>query len=135
MGEYRLLKKDECEIKDSFWSYYIDLVRDKVIPYQWEILNDRIEDAEPSHAIDNFRIAAGDIEGHFYGEVFQDSDVSKWLEAVGNILMLSRDEKLEAQADSVIDIIARAQDESGYLDTYFLIEAPEKKWTNVLECH
>lgn len=135
MGEYRLLKKDECDIKDLFWSYYIDLVRDKVIPYQWEILNDRIEDAEPSHAIDNFRIAAGDIEGHFYGEVFQDSDVSKWLEAVGNILMLSRDEKLEAQADSVIDIIARAQDESGYLDTYFLIEAPEKKWTNILECH
>lgn len=135
MSDYRLLKKNECEIKDSFWSYYIDLVREKVIPYQWEILNDRIEDAEPSHAIDNFRIAAGEMEGHFYGEVFQDSDVSKWLEAVGNILMLERDEKLEAQADSVIDIIAKAQDESGYLDTYFLIEAPEKKWTNVLECH
>ena len=32
MGEYRLLKKDECDIKDSLWSSYIDLVRDKVIP-------------------------------------------------------------------------------------------------------
>lgn len=75
------------------------------------------------------------MEGHFYGQVFQDSDVYKWLEAVGNVLMLGRDEKLEAQADSVIDIIARAQQPDGYLDTYFIIEEPDKRWTNVLECH
>lgn len=135
MGGYRLLRKEECKIKDTFWSRYIKLVREKVIPYQWEILNDRVEGSEPSHAIDNFRIAAGHMEGSFYGEIFQDSDVYKWLEAAGNSLMLGRDEELEAQADSVIDMIAEAQDENGYLDTYFMLEAPEKKWTNVLECH
>ena len=30
-----------------------------MIPYQWEVLNDRVDDAEPSHAVKNFRIAAG----------------------------------------------------------------------------
>lgn len=135
MKEYRLLKKEECQIDDSFWNRYITLVKEKVIPYQWDILNDKIEGTEPSHAIDNFRIAAGDRKGNFYGEVFQDSDVSKWLEAAGNILMIERDAELEEKADSVIDIIARAQQENGYLDTYFIIEAPQKKWTNVLECH
>lgn len=135
MASYRLLTKEECTIRDSFWDYYTKLVKEKVIPYQWDILNDRIPDSEPSHAIDNYRIAAGDMEGRFYGEIFQDSDVAKWLEAVGNILLLKRDEKLEAQADSVIDIIERAQAENGYLDTYFIIEAPDKRWTNVLECH
>ena len=69
------------------------------------------------------------------GQVFQDSDVYKWLEAVGNILMLERDPELEEKADAVIDLIAEAQEEDGYLDTYFSIEEPDKKWTNVLECH
>ncbi|MCP1103000.1 DUF1680 family protein [Aequitasia blattaphilus] len=135
MKQYRLLKKQEWDIDDHFWNYYTKLVRETVIPYQWEILNDRIPDSEPSHGIDNFRIAAKDMDGNFYGEVFQDSDVAKWLEAVGNILMLKRDEDLEAKADEAIAIIERAQEPDGYLNTYFSIEAPEKKWTNVLECH
>ena len=135
MEAFRLLEKQGCTIRDSFWSRYISLVKNTVIPYQWDILNDRIPDSEPSHASDNFRVAAGDMEGRFYGQVFQDSDVSKWLEAVGNVLMLERDKELEEKADSVIDIIARAQQPDGYLDTYFIIEEPDKRWTNVLECH
>lgn len=135
MRQYRILTKDECRMDHPFWNRYINLVRDQVIPYQWEILNDRIPDSEPSHAIDNYRIAAGELTGNFYGEVFQDSDVAKWLEAVGNILLLERDEDLEAKADQVIDIIAAAQEADGYLDTYFTIEAPDKKWSNLLECH
>lgn len=69
-------------VSDPFLGQYQQLVRDVVIPYQWDALNDRIPEAEPSHAIENFRIAAGLQEGEFYGMVFQDSDVAKWLEAV-----------------------------------------------------
>lgn len=67
---------------DLFWSRYTRLVRDTVLPYQWEALNDRIAGAQPSHAIRNFRIAAGMESGEFVGMVFQDSDVGKWIEAV-----------------------------------------------------
>ncbi|WP_285804088.1 hypothetical protein [Alkalicoccobacillus plakortidis] len=35
-------QKTEVSVTDSFWSRYIDLVKDKVIPYQWDALNDRI---------------------------------------------------------------------------------------------
>ena len=49
-----------------------------VIPYQEKILNDEIPGVEKSHALANFRIAAGLEEGEFYGMVFQDSDVAKW---------------------------------------------------------
>jgi DUF1680 family protein len=45
----------DIQITDSFWSYYQDLVRNVVLPYQWEALNDRIPDAEPSGAISNFK--------------------------------------------------------------------------------
>src|SRR5699024_3926364 len=96
-----ILPLENVKIKDSFWSNYIDLVRNVVIPYQWDALNDRIEDAEPSHAIKNFKIAAGEEEGEFHGMVFQDSDVAKWLEAVGYLLSVQRDPELEKVADGV----------------------------------
>ena len=68
------------KVDDPFWSARQNLVIDTVIPYQEQILNDRIPWIEKSHAIDNFRIAAGMIEGEFYGMVFQDSDLAKWME-------------------------------------------------------
>ena len=69
----------KLKISDPFLGQYHQLVRDVVIPYQWDALNDRITEAEPSHAIANFRIAAGQQSGELYGMVFQDSNVAKWL--------------------------------------------------------
>ncbi len=135
MGNYRLIEKAECNIDDSFWNHYTELVKKSVIPYQWEILNDQVPDSEPSHSIRNFKIAGGMEEGEFYGEVFQDSDTYKWLEAVGNILLIEKDEDLEAKADQVVQVIEAAQEADGYLNTYYTIMEPNKKWTNVLECH
>ncbi len=37
----------------------MELVRKEVIPYQWNALNDKVEGAEPSFCMRNFRIAAG----------------------------------------------------------------------------
>ena len=85
------LKK--IKIQDPFWSKHVDLVRREIIPYQWDAMNDRVPDAEPSHSVDNFAIAAGLKEGKFYGAVFQDTDVAKWLEAVGFSLAAYPDEE------------------------------------------
>ena len=57
------LKK--VSIHDSFWSKHVDLVRNAIIPYQWEAMNDRIPDAESSHCLENFKIAAGRAKGDF----------------------------------------------------------------------
>ncbi len=111
------------------------LVRDEVIPYQWKALNDEIPDADPSNAIENFRIAAGESEGDFIGMVFQDSDVAKWLEAVAYQLSTNPDGKLEKLADELIELIERAQQDDGYLNTYYTVKEPEKKWSNLTDCH
>ncbi len=95
-------------VSDPFLGQYQQLVRDVVIPYQWDALNDRIPEAEPSHAIENFRIAAGQQTGDFYGMVFQDSDVAKWLEAVAWSLCQKPDPALEKTADEVIELVAAA---------------------------
>ena len=73
---------NKIKISDRFWNRYTHLVKDVLIPYQWDILNDKLPDVETSHCIENFRIAAGEAEGDFEGAVFQDTDVAKWLEAV-----------------------------------------------------
>lgn len=127
------LKK--IKIKDPFWSKHVDLVREAAIPYQWNAMNDRIPDAEPSHCLDNFAIAAGRKNGEFYGAVFQDTDIAKWLEAVGFSLAAYEDRELEKTADEAIDLIAGAQQEDGYLDTYFIIKEPDRKWKNLCEGH
>ena len=148
------------EITDPFWKNEIELVRREVIPYQYEALNDRIEGAEKSYAIDNF-IKAGRIveklkngetvptypadkwhyhDGNaapeaFHGWVFQDSDVYKWLEAVGYSLMNTPDEKLEEQAKSVIDLVCAAQLENGYLDTLYVINNRDEAFSNLKDFH
>ncbi|WP_083180265.1 glycoside hydrolase family 127 protein [Paenibacillus yonginensis] len=131
----RPLELQSVKINDPYWTPYLDLVRDTVIPYQLEALNDRIPGAEPSYAVANFRIAAGLAEGEFGGMVFQDSDLYKWLEAVGYSLAVKPDEDLEREADELIDLIASAQQEDGYLNTYFTVAEPGARWTNLTECH
>lgn len=122
-------------VTDSFWSHYQELILDVVIPYQEKILNDEIPGVEKSHALANFRIAAGLEDGEFYGMVFQDSDVAKWLEGVAYALAVRPDPVLEARADRVIEVIEKAQQPDGYLNTYFTIKEPEHRWQNLQECH
>ena len=87
-------------IKDDFWDRYIKLVKGVIIPYQWRTLNDEVPDAEPSHCIKNFRIAAGEETGEFEGAVFQRYGCS---EMAGSCSLYpginGRDEELEKLAD------------------------------------
>ena len=125
------IKVGDFKVTDRFWGRYQSLVRDVVIPYQYEILNDNVPGVEKSHAIENFKIAAGDTEGEFYGMVFQDSDVAKWIEAAAYSLIATPDKKNEKTVDDVIDIIDRAALKDGYLNTYFTVKEPEHRWQNL----
>ena len=156
----------KVKITDDFWAKKQELIRKEVIPYQWEVLNDRVPEAAPSFCMHNFR-AAGALqeksekqgaafvppkysyrgfnvlpedprapkEDEFYGFVFQDSDFSKWIEAVGYSLAVHPDADLEKTADEAIDIVCRAQDPSGYLDTYYIINGMDKVFTNLRDHH
>lgn len=152
-------------VQDAFWKREMELVRKEVIPYQWDAINDRVEGAAPSFCMRNFKIAgkitearkrlgAGyqekvwpldtfetlpsdmeHMEERFYGFLFQDSDFAKWIEAVGYSLTQHPDEKLEQIADEAIDIVCAAQQENGYLDTYYIINDMSKVFTNLRDNH
>ncbi|SEO03545.1 hypothetical protein SAMN04488134_103179 [Amphibacillus marinus] len=137
----------QIHVTDVFWQYYLKLIKDTVIPYQYEVLNDAIDvdvQAErkdnnlptgKSHALANFRITAGIEEGEHFGWFFQDSDVYKWLEAVGYSLEVYPDPKLEETADQVIELIGKAQEQDGYLDTFFQLKFPKLKYRQLYFSH
>jgi len=125
----------KIKINDPLWSKYTNMVADVIIPYQWDILNDRIPDAEPSHCLDNFRIAAGEMKGEHKGVVFIDTDVYKWLESVAYSIHNGLGTRFESVADDVIGLIGRAQQSDGYLNTYYTIAEPNSRWSNLVEGH
>ncbi|MDR2630308.1 MAG: glycoside hydrolase family 127 protein [Spirochaetaceae bacterium] len=122
-------------IDDRYWNRYTTLITKISIPYQWEILNDRLPGVPPSFCLENFRIAAGESSGKRRGMIFQDSDAAKWLEAVAYSLAIQPDPALEKTADEVIDLMGRAQGPDGYLNTYFTLVDKEGRWSNLTEGH
>lgn len=138
MGDLKLVKK--FKVGSGFFDRYEKLVKDVVLPYQEKALNDQIEGAEKSHCIENFRMAAkkiktGHCDGEFYGMVFQDSDAAKWLEGAAYSLAQNPDADLEKRCDDIIELIGEAQQKDGYLNTYFTVKEPDKRWTNLHEAH
>jgi uncharacterized protein len=123
------------KLDDPFWSKQFAQVRNVVLPYMWEILNDRVENARKSHCIENFRVAAGISNDDHYGPVFVDTDLYKWIEAVSYCLAVENDPELDKKCDLAIDLIGAAQQPDGYLSTYFIVVAPDKRWTNLMEGH
>lgn len=72
----------QVKIDDPFFSRVQNVVIHTMLPYQERVLHDEVSGIRKSHVIKNFRIAAGDEKGTYYGRIFQDSDLAKWLEAV-----------------------------------------------------
>lgn len=131
----REIPLSQVQVSDAFWSSRQRLMIDVTIPYMEKILRDEIEGAEKSNAIRNFRMAAGEESGEFYGMVFQDSDVAKWLEACAYSLALKEDPALRARVADIVALIGRAQQADGYLNTYFTVQNRIPRWANLLECH
>ena len=61
---------------------------------------------------------------------YQDTDLAKWLDAAGCALAVERTAELEQTADQMIATIVKAQDQDGYLDTYYQLVCPGEKWTD-----
>ena len=60
-----------------------------------------------------------------------DSDVYKWLEAVAYHAPGGLDADVQRMADEVIGLVQQAQQESGYLDSYYQVVAPDRHWVEI----
>ncbi|SDS41376.1 glycoside hydrolase family 127 protein [Microlunatus soli] len=65
----------------------------------------------------NLQLAAGQATGEPIGPIFADSDVYKWLEAAAWEYGRHPDEQLLESLMSVVELVAAAQDDDGYLNS------------------
>jgi uncharacterized protein len=114
----RPLGSSQVTILDGFFAERQRVNREHTIPHGFEQLR-------RSGALDNLRLAAG-ADGQYQALAdtagvtfpFLDSDVYKWLEAVGWELGRAADPGLAAAADDAIGLVAAAQRPDGYLNSY-----------------
>ena len=66
---------------------------------------------------------------------FWDSDIAKWLEAAAHSLAAHPDRALEKRVDEVVIDLALAQQDDGYLNSYFTTVEPENRWANLRDMH
>jgi len=116
------------KVKDQFWSPRIETNRKHSLPhnFQW---------CEQTGRISNFAKAGGLMEGKFEGIYFNDSDVYKVLEGAAYSLADRRDPELEKTVDGVIAKIAAAQQPNGYVNCFYTLVQPDKKWTHLAKMH
>jgi DUF1680 family protein len=100
----------DVRITDNFWRPKIDLNREVTIPYVFR-------QCEETGRIDNFAIAGGLKKGKHTGERYKDSDVCKAIEGACFSLMEAPDPALRHYVDSLVTLIAAAQEDDGYLYT------------------
>ncbi|MEZ5040029.1 MAG: glycoside hydrolase family 127 protein [Saprospiraceae bacterium] len=99
----------QVNFKDDFWAPRLSTHKNKTLKYT-------LDQCEETGRINNFRRAAGQQEGSFCTVYpFDDSDVFKILEGAAYSLHIEPDPVLEAKVDSIIAIIAAAQEPDGYL--------------------
>ena len=121
------------KITSGFWHDRLEVNARRAIFHQWDQL-------EASGCIENFRIAAGEVDGFREGWFFADSDAHKWLEAASRIYASHPTPQLATLMDDFIALLARAQQPDGYLFTYNQIHFPDVRWKNLqieheLYCH
>lgn len=128
---HRPVPIDNVQLHDDVWAPRIRLNRQRTIPDQFEHL-------EQTNRLNNFRRVAGTWAGEFTGLYFNDSDVYKWVEAASWALAGASDderERLTGMLDTVIDVIAAAQHDDGYVNTYFSKERTGERWSNLRDLH
>ena len=135
MKEIEGLGLGRARATGGFWAAKADLVAREMLPHQWMALNDEVPGAAKSHAIENYRIASGESKGEFHGNIFQDSDVAKWLEAASYSLSHHPDPELAARVAEAARLVAAAQRPDGYVDSYFLVAAPGERWADLAWGH
>jgi len=117
------------KIDPGFWSARRKTTVDVSLPTLLELF-------EQNGIIDNFRRVSGRKNVARRGPVYTDSDVYKWLEAVGFAIQ-SNDAPaaLRKAAEGVIDDIAASQDTNGYIDTAFMGDSAAQRHTRMAANH
>ncbi len=110
----------------GFWGDRFQMLSTTGIWSMWDTWNTSYETLDKdgkhgSHGFRNFEVAAGTVQGKHHGPPFHDGDFYKWLEACAAVYAITKDPKIDALMDKVIEQIALAQRADGYIHTPVVI--------------
>ena len=112
----------ETEIKDSFWTPYLEKVRTITLPYVLERL-------EGDGYIDNYLAAAGNKQFSHRGPGFSDGLLLETLRGACDMLAVCHDRTLADRIERIVSIVrAVSYTTDGFVSTYVLNNVPDKRW-------
>ena len=118
----------QVTISDKFWTPRRETNRTVSLPHSLDML-------EKAGNVKDFELAAAGAHTGYQGPVFMDSDLYKTLEAVSYSLATNPDEVLSKRIDGIIAKMAAAQMPDGYLNTYYQVNEPTRRFTNLRDNH
>lgn len=114
-------------IDDVFWSPRMAVNRNVTVPMQYRQLKS------------TGRLDALKLEWKPGQEpvphIFWESDIAKWIEAASYSLASHPDPNLTGMVDEAIGLLEHAQQPDGYLNVFYTLVEPTKRWSNLRDNH
>ena len=119
---------EKVTLNDNFWLPRLQIQKKTLVPFALQ---------KTETAVENLRRTAAYIKGRKEEKLiplalYVSSDLFKVMEGAAYLLTLEKDEALEKQMDEIIDVIADAQADDGYLYEYHQVAEwmrnPDNKW-------
>jgi DUF1680 family protein len=125
---WKTLEMDAVAIEGGLWAQRQTVNRQSALPHGYRML-------EAAGNLENLRIAAGRSDSAYRGPVFMDSDVYKWLEAAALEVGRAPVDSLSSSINTAIEIVQAAQGEDGYINSYYTVAEPGRRWTDITHGH
>jgi len=123
----RAVPLTDVTIDDAFWGPRLATNRNVVLMHEYRMLKE-------TGRIDQYKLDWKPGQPN-PPHIFWDSDVAKWIEAASYSLATHPDADLDRLLDEVIALIGAAQQPDGYLNPHYTVVEPDKRWTNLRDCH
>ena len=108
----------EAHWTSGFWFDRFELCRTNMLPNMGRLM----EGTNYSQFLRNFEIAAGMAEGCYRGASFNDGELYKLMQAASAAYAIAPSEYFRCNLDRVIETIAKAQRDDGYIHTPTLVK-------------
>ena len=93
-------------------------------------MREALDEPENGAVFSNFYIAAGLQEGERKGTMWSDGDCYKYMEAWSHVYGITKDQSIIDHLDPLIEVIAAAQEDDGYISTPMQLDGKEY-WSNL----
>jgi DUF1680 family protein len=114
-------------IEGGFWGARVETNRTATLPIEYDQL-------KKTGRLDVWRLDWKEGQRP-RPHIFWDSDIAKWIEAAAYSLSSHPDPELEKLIDEAVALMEKAQQPDGYMNTYFTVVEPDKRWTNLRDWH